>query len=94
MDLRNALQDTLDGVDAVVDLLEQLTKLTETARDDDAVAVLRTVHSALQVALSGVHGLIDPIKVREWVNNLRSQIEANDRAADQALDLRFPPGDD
>lgn len=83
------LRQLSSGIDAVIDLLEFLAQLTHTTRDDDAAALMSTVHKAIVGALSGLHGHVSPDDIRDHLARLVSELAANDAAIDTELDRKF-----
>lgn len=77
------------GVDAVIDVLEFLARLTHTAKVDEAAVVVRTVNTAILSALNGLTGNIAAEDVLAQLADLTSGLAANDAAADTELDQKF-----
>jgi len=88
MPLSETLRRAANGLDTVIDVLEQIAKMTRNTTDDRAVEVLRAIEEAVHVILDGLDGRIDEHEMRLAV----AELAKNDAAADQALRDKFPNG--
>jgi hypothetical protein len=70
--------------------------LTTVGKDNDAAVMaktlvyLKTVIAIVDAVGKGLEGTIDPAKIADEIAVLRSTIQANDAAAQAALDAKFP----
>ncbi len=83
-DLAQMFHLLIDGIDAIA-------AITETTKDDDAVAALKAIGAAIGHVKAGVEGKASPEAVQHAIADLRSRLAGNDAAVDAALKSRFPP---
>lgn len=72
-----------------MDVLEFLARLTQNTADDQAVAIVRTVHAAVISALNGLVGHLSPEDVLDQLTRLTEDLKHNDLATDTELDRKF-----
>ncbi|KKM82131.1 hypothetical protein LCGC14_1322590, partial [marine sediment metagenome] len=75
------------------DGIELIGRLVKNKNVDDAAEILDAVERAYDAMLGPITGTVDPDDARKELARLRADIDANDTAADAALDAKFPPKD-
>lgn len=89
MSISNTLRQAADFYDMAVRLLEEISKLTASTKDDKAVEILKAVSVAVNTALAGFNGKITLKAVHKELDKLKTHIAKNDEKADKLVHDRF-----
>ena len=91
--IQDYLRKGADLLDIVTDALEAISTLTQTTKDDDAVAVLKAVAALAATARAGVQGAVTQEVMRKQLVDFAKfleSIKASDNEAFKKLRARFP----